>query len=168
MALAVRKIEIGKWKKNDPSNGAEACADAITNCLKTKDNKISIWEINDEPNVDDAVIAIVSKGDCLESIDIIQLKMEDIEEGGLKIEKSQGNTLLKEFTDKHREITDLTYATLGTLANIIIVSIKSQKNKRYTRSMLIQLVKSAVESGRISEEELKPSLKEQLKNREIS
>ena len=38
MRLLVRKIQKSKWMQNDILNGEPVSGDAITNCLKTKNN----------------------------------------------------------------------------------------------------------------------------------
>src|SRR5680860_1384079 len=69
--LLVRKIEKAKWMQNDILNGEEVSADAITNCTRTNKNKLSLWFIQDESNLDDAVLALTSQAQHLETIDTV-------------------------------------------------------------------------------------------------
>jgi len=61
MALQVRKINKAKWLRADIVNSAEIPADAITNCLRTQQNNLSVWRIKSEDEIENAVIAISSK-----------------------------------------------------------------------------------------------------------
>lgn len=162
MSLLVRKIEQAKWLQNDILNGADVSADAITNCMKTKCNALSTWHIDNEEELDYAVLAIVAGHDHLDSIDVVWLSQEDLPERGLSVENSRGDTPLEEWADKHTDIVDLSYQSLGRLADCIVTCFREERVKRYTRSALKQLLRDAITSGRLNPDHLAGSLAAKL------
>jgi hypothetical protein len=62
MKLLVRKIERAKWMQKDVVNGATPSADAVTGSLRTKNNTLSVWQIENLDELEDAVIAFVCQG----------------------------------------------------------------------------------------------------------
>ena len=71
MQLLVRKINRAKWDQNNICEGESPSGDAITIDLRTKNNTLSIWEINSEDEIEDAVLALTVAGDTLNTIDIV-------------------------------------------------------------------------------------------------
>lgn len=45
MTLLVRKINRAKWMQNDILSEQDVSADAITICMKTVGNTLSVWQI---------------------------------------------------------------------------------------------------------------------------
>ena len=73
MSLLIRKINRNKWIQNDAVPD-DVPADAITGgCVRTQRNTLSVWEVPDENKIDEAVLAIVSAGHHLETIDVVQI-----------------------------------------------------------------------------------------------
>ena len=154
MALLVRKISMSKWRQNDIINGEDVSADAITNCMKTDGNTLSTWEISKESKIDDAVLAIVSCSDHLDTIDVTYLDSEVLEKKGILTKSSKGKSPIEDLNDFHINLVNLTYPALGIIANVIVENIKKEKFKRYTRGMLKKLLKVAIESGILEQEKL--------------
>ena len=68
MPLLVRKINKAKWQQIDLTISNDASGDAITNCLKTKSNTLSVWMIDSENQIDDAFLALLANQDRIETI----------------------------------------------------------------------------------------------------
>jgi hypothetical protein len=162
MCLLLRKIEKAKWMQNKILDGADASADAITSCLRTKDNELSAWEVPDESLVPDAVLAIVSTFDHLDTIDVVLLRQDAISEAGLEVKPTEGVTALKEFATNHRDIVHLTYRTLGEMARLIVDAIRGGRVRRYTGGQLRDLIRTAICGGRISINDLCESVKHKV------
>jgi hypothetical protein len=162
MSLLVRKIEKGRWLQNDIRNGAEVSADAITNCTRTKGNALSVWEISGRDQVDDAVIAMVSQCDSLETIDVVLLGRTNLIEKGLEIKQTPGTTALSDFGDKHHDIAGMTYRTLGILAALIVSEFRTDQVIRYTRGQIERLLKEAVGNGRIQTDLLRAGVRSKI------
>ena len=164
MAVLVRKIQRAKWGEDIPII-PDAPADAITNCLKTTGNTLSVWKIESEVELNDAIIALAT-GQSLDSfskIDYVIIDECKLENTGLSMVDYDGDTAFEEFVKKHKNIADLTYSKLGIVQNIIIECINSNKHKFITRTQIKQLVKSALESGKLQKDKLNPKLIEKEK-----
>ena len=162
MPLYVRKIELGKWKQNDVLEGEDVSADAITNCLKTRNNTLSMWHIDEETQLDEAVLAIVSVCEHLETIDVIAIDKTDLERHDLCVSPTRGRTAYQAFANRHRDIAELSYRSLGTMAQLVVNSLRDKMNRRYTRGRLKSLIAEAILDGRASLEDLEPSVREKF------
>lgn len=162
MSLLVRKIERAKWMQNDVLGREDVSADAITNCMKTKANALSVWEVTEEGNVPDAVLAIASEFQHLDTIDVVILHQAAIADAGLHVEKTEGRTPVKELLETHRDITNLGYSSLGTLAGFIVDGFRDDRVKRFTRGQIRRLIKEAIESGRLDKEELQKAVRSKI------
>lgn len=148
--------------QNDIINGAEVSADAITICLRTDKNTLSVWSISSDSDIEKAVLAFVSSGDNFDSFDVVCLNLESLERQGLLIEQYPMEIPYKSFKDFHFNITQLTYKSLGIVAKQITDEIKEKKDKRFRKSELKKMMKSAIESNLVNYDMLKESLKELL------
>src|SRR3989339_377771 len=133
MSLLIRKIDKAKWLQNDIVNGADISADAITNCMKTTKNTLSTWRVDNEQQVDRAVLAIVTGHQQLDTIDVVWIDQIQLEKEGIGFEHSPGITPVISLVDSHVDVVNLTYTSLGKIANCIVKCFSENKVKRYTR-----------------------------------
>ncbi len=162
MSLLVRKIDKGRWLQNDILNGEDISADAITICMKTTNNTLSTWRIDNEAQIDEAVLAIVSGHQHLDAIDVAWLSQEQIKAEAISIQDTSGITPITALVDSHVHVVDLTYTSLGKIANCIVNCFLENSVRRYTRGMLIKLLRKAIESGRLEKEMLAPAVADKL------
>jgi hypothetical protein len=94
MSILVRKIDIGKWNQVDLRQSIDPSADAITNCLRTRQNALSVWKVESKTDIDEAVLAIISGQDHLEAFHVILMSPNYLEERGIDCIQSNGLTLL--------------------------------------------------------------------------
>jgi hypothetical protein len=158
MVFLVRKVEKAKWLQKPITDGAEVSADAITNCLKTKSNTISVWEISEEKHINDAILALASGADHIDTIDVVLLPRRSVIDAGLFLESIPGITPAQDLINSHRNISDLDYTSLGVLKNIIVDEFKKDRVIRYTRKQLITLIRNAITTGRLIRTSLKPDV----------
>ena len=125
MSFWVRKIDKGKWLENDIMNGQDVSADAITRCMKTTDNKLSVWEIVDESEMNDVAVALSFVQEHLETIDVVPLEIDRMKTGGIEWEDVDGVTKLPHMVKRHRNLVGLSYKTLGT---IIMFQVQLDRN----------------------------------------
>ncbi|HDJ89353.1 MAG TPA: hypothetical protein ENG40_01495, partial [Thermoprotei archaeon] len=130
MRLLVRKIQKSKWMQNDILNGEPVSGDAITNCLKTKNNTISTWGIMSEDKIEQAVLAIVSAHQHIDTIDVVILEKENIEKK-FNLKNEPGNTPVKDLVDTHIDICGINYNSLGELAQAIVDKFKENNIEAY-------------------------------------
>jgi hypothetical protein len=156
MSYLVRKIARAKWS---PPTGIEdnpfdIPADAIANDLKTSANTLSVWEIEDEKSLDNAVLAIASGGNQLDAIDIVWIEKQEIEQKGVDYQLSPGITPIEYLINTHIDLTKLTYFKIGLIAETIFNTISNGKIKRYTKGEIKKLINTAIQDGLVKKEQL--------------
>lgn len=162
MALQVRKINRAKWREEDIVKGAEIPADGITNCLRTQQNNLSVWEIKSEDEIENAVLAIISGQVHLETFDIVLLNPEYLEQNGIKFIPSEGNTAAKMPKDMHFHMVGLTYEKLGIVAYHIVEKFKEKKVFRYNIKELKDILNNAINEKRVDMNILSEYIKNKL------
>ena len=162
MSLLVRKINIAKWHQVDLSSTNDVSADAITNCMKTTKNTLSVWQIQSEQDLDKAVLALVANQDHLDKIDVVILEESTLLNYNLNILATPGDTPIPSLANTHRDIADLNYSKIGDGKNHIVDKIRAKSHKRYTVGNLKKLLKDAIEMGVLEKEDLKVSVKSKI------
>jgi hypothetical protein len=143
MTYLVRKIAPAKW------SGAQSLealsADALTVDLRTINNTLSLWEINGEDELCDAVLALaISKNSKkIEKMDLVLIPKETILTKQLSIRASPGETFAEGLSDTHREVVDLKYPSLGVFAQIIIDLLSKNGPITITKTKVENIVKAA-------------------------
>lgn len=164
MSLLVRKIAKAKWMQNDILNGADVSADAITGCLRTTSNALSVWQISREDEIEDAVLAIISAHEKPDKIDVVLLDKSILTSKGFIIRSTPSSaiTAFTDFENKHFDICELTYSSLGTLAEQIVCAIKKDKIKGYTRGNTKDLIQRGITMNKIQKNDLREKLRQEL------
>lgn len=162
MSYLVRKINKAKWYQIDIENDDNVSADAITNCLKTSKNTLSVWKIETEEDLDQAVLALVTNQDHLDTIDIVILEESSLLKYNLNIVASPGDTPVENLINAHRNISDLTFSKLGEVKNHIVERIRKKKLKRYTVGSLKRLLNTAIENGILKKDDLKEDVQKKI------
>ena len=126
MPLLVRKIDKKTWLQNDILGGEPISADAVTNCLNTKRNCLSLWRIAERSEIDEAVLAQATMFEHLDSIDVVILDEESLRERGVPIKDAPGDTKVAELEDWHVHAADLNIDTLSELAKSIAESLQAE------------------------------------------
>ncbi len=154
MSYFIRKIEKSKWMQNKVLEGQNPSADAITGSLRTRDNTLSIWHVNDHHEIEDAVLAFISQGEHLDTIDIVIFSKEVLNKKKLQFTQTKAKTPYLPFADRHYDIHSLDYVSLGEIAMIVVDSLKQDSTKRFTRGQLKRLVTKAIENRKIHLQDL--------------
>jgi hypothetical protein len=162
MSLLVRKINRSKWALEKISDDNDVCADAITNCLRTTSNKLSVWEIDSDEDLDQAVLALVANQEHLDKIDVVIMEECTLEKLNIKIIASPGTTPVESLINKHKDITELSYNALGILKDHIIKQIKNKRLKRYTFLTLKKMLQNAIDEGLLDKNDLKDSVRSKI------
>lgn len=163
--VIVRKIQKGKWE--DYCKGIKsksrikrfleewkpnASADAITNCLKTTGNELSIW-IVDEANLDDALLAMATGSEMndLGTIYYVTFKLEEFRKNRLSYKQSSNdaNTAVQSLKDNHYDIENLDYKQLGIIQKMIVHKIIKNQSHRKTRAELFPIIEKAIDENKI-------------------
>lgn len=157
MAYFVRKISRSKWQENqlslDEKKALEEIknvkADAITNCIKTTGNKLSLWKVEEKRDSIDDIIPLIIGFERPDSCDIIYISDEIFLQEGISLEQSSedANVPIEYLKQYHYNAIVENYEGLGKFAKIVLKSLNNHK--------------------RFKAKEVKIKLKEMLSNHEI-
>jgi hypothetical protein len=164
MSFLVRKIDRSKWDQRKILDGEQPSADAITRCMKTTLNTLSLWSIDAESEREEAVLAIASNFANLDAIDILLIDRSLMEEKGLALVPKTGLTPYHNFESKHLDVINLDYLSLGAMAEVTVESIRQQRHKRFRESELIEILTNGVQAGKVQWSELKPDVQKKIPN----
>ena len=164
MSLLIRKINRNRWLEVDEVPD-DVPADAITGgCMRTQRNTLSVWEVPDENTIDEAVLAIVSAGQHLETIDIVQIDREHLEEHKIDCIQTEGHTPVEDLVDTHIDLSNLAYTELGVIAYHIADKFRQNKVIRYTKGATKKILIDAIREKRLDADNLKESIRRNLQN----
>ncbi|GAB6394145.1 MAG: hypothetical protein MdMp024_0457 [Bacteroidales bacterium] len=168
MPLLVRRIAKSKWKEPfvaDKNGYIDVPADAITNCLKTTDNNLSVWKIESEEDLDDAILALITgeKQESLKKFHYVWIEEKHLLAKGLSLVASDGDTAVNDLIKKHRDISGLTYTKLDAVKDLIVDCIKNNKCHLCTVRQMKTLIEKSIQSGRLQREDLNKKLVEKEK-----
>jgi hypothetical protein len=143
MSYLVRKIAPAKW--SDVHSLEALPADALTADLRTTNNTLSLWEIDSEDELNDAVLALAisKKATKIEKMDLVLIPKETILTKQLSIRASPGDTFAEGLSETHREVVDLKYPSLGLFAQIIIDVLSKNVHTTISRIEVENIVKDA-------------------------
>ena len=164
MPFLVRKIELSKWRQRKVLEGESPSAETITLDLRATGNKLSVWEIDSEIEIEEAVLAYISKCDHLETMDLVIIEPSLINDNGLKVIESTEDTPYSDFARKHRDIIELDYDSLGRVWFCIVESMKlrlestTEQTVRFTKPKLIKILEQGISGNKINSEELKAGI----------
>lgn len=162
MSYLIRKIQRSKWDQVDLSQTDDVSADAITLCLKTTSNSLSVWRIDNEDDLDQAVLAIVANQDHIDTIDVIWMDEHKLREIGIELLCSPGITPVPHLVDTHVDIAKLTYSKIGLLKDEVVQCINSARVKRYTVAAIKKILLDSIEKKLIAIEDLKESVRNKI------
>jgi len=158
MPFLVRRISRSKWESYDFEHDNNPPADAITNCLKTHHNELSTWKIDTVDELEKAILCLITgnKQENLSTIHIVYFDIDKIEEFGLSIRESAGDTVISEYTDSHIDITSLNYDSLGSFKNLVLDCLRSGKVQTISRGKLKKILLSATTDKILNKDLLNP------------
>ncbi len=152
MPYLVRRISRAKWDNEefDYLQNNNPPADAITSCLRTFNNELSTWFIEDLNQLNQAILCLVtgSKQENLNTLQIIYFELEELKTRGLILENTPGDTVITAYKDMHFDIKNLTYETLGNVKDLVLDCLRNERYKTVTKKTLKDLlIKSINEDG---------------------
>ena len=161
MPLLVRRINRVKWEQIvDTGIDKDVSADAITNCLKTFSNDLSVWHIESDVDLEKAILALItgSSQTKLSTLHIVIIDETVALSKGLSLADTKGDTVVKELINTHKDITNLTYSKLGIVKDLIVDCIRESRTTFYTRKQLKDLITKALKDGKVDKLDLHKDL----------
>ena len=128
MGYYIRKISKAKWPKD--VNGItvnEVNADAITGCLRTTANELSLWKVDKIGNPEDDVLPLITGFEKPNRCEIVYIDEMLFKNEGIELKPERGNTPLQDFADTHYEAIVKNYEGLGKFADIILKTLSDEK-----------------------------------------
>jgi hypothetical protein len=170
MWLLARKLNRLKWKIHKKLKVADVPGDAITICMRTDVNTLSVWQINsceEEKMIDEGTLALVSSPEQqhLEAFDIVLLSPKELKRKNLEIIQKNERTLVADFEQAHWNISNLTYAKLGAMAKIILKKFCKKKVRRMSKMEITDIVIEALIQKRLEFDRLDKKIKKTVTNR---
>lgn len=135
-------------------------ADTVLAEFKTDKNKLSVWAIENEDDLDDAFIALGSNCQSLTTISAV--KIDEVNLIDLSLEFEEGDTPTYGINSKHRNIVELNYVTLGNVINSIIWSIRDDNYVRKTKGQMTELLVKAYKANKLDMDRIASSVKDSI------
>lgn len=165
MALLLRKIEDkANWYKDseltrDLPKG-ELPADILGD-LKTKDNALSVWQVEaNGSNLERVVAAILASKQTIQKFDYLLVEKQVVEESGFEIAQVKGRSPDEEAAKLwHFDIRRLSVSALGRLAGILY---NSGHCGRKLESDLTSCLRDSISKGHVSPSELHQDMQNRL------
>ena len=155
----LRKITRGKWPKEESIAQAtlkDVQADTIFAELTTDQNKLSVWEVETEEDIIDAFIALGSNCSYFGAIEAVKINGDILK--GIDFDNEAGDTPAIEINEKHRNIINLNYVSLGEVVSSILYGLRNdgyvRKNRRQMRDILVE----AYNSSKLDTTRIEPTL----------
>ena len=138
----------------------EAPADVVED-LRTEENNLSVWHIEDNRSNLDRVIAALAAGrDFLQKFDFLLIDSQFLGEHGFKLHQIDGNSRDRHAAQNwHLHIVQISALGLGKLAELLFQS--GEVVRKYEKQ-LEQLLRSAVDQGSLTLDDLKPKVREKV------
>lgn len=167
MPILVRRISRAKWDKIDIMKDDDPVADAITSCLRTYNNTLSTWLIENEEQLDAAILALItgSKVEKLDSFQLIYFNEEMLNSLDLKLESTEGDTVIDKLKSSHRDISELTYTKIGKVKDVVLDCLKNDRFKSVTKGELKKLLAEAISKDQLKFEDLHENVIKELKKK---
>ena len=169
-----RKINKNKWSTVSYDGSADIQADAITGCLRTQSNELSVWKCDTARlDVKEVVLALTlaEKRDRIDKIHVVLVDQKHIETDGIRQNNTSGDTLVEDLKSRHRDLTNLTMTQLCVLAKRIITQVDNYDGQEhaaiscshsFTRTEVIEIVRNAVSSRRVDKEKLPEKMQREI------
>ncbi len=161
MSKLVRKINRNNWPEK-LDNISTIGADAITQCLKTKGNALSVFQISSEDQIDEVFLALASNADHIETTDLVMMDQGQILGLGMNLIQTAGITPIEDLQKIHYDIANLRYDTLGQIAYHAFECVRDDHWKRRTRGELKGILREAIDEGRLDSSGLKGGVKNDM------
>lgn len=164
MEYVARKFSKAKWLPKPFMVTGDIAADAVTGCLRTSDNKLSLWRCaNDRNSVEEVALALATTYDGPSKTDVVVFPLADLESANISVESSVGGSLIEELNERHMDAIELTSDRLSMIAQIVSRYVDREAHSyRFTLESVRQLVKTAERNGRLSKSDLKAGFQEAI------
>ena len=112
--------------------------------LQTRDNKLSVWVIEDDgSNLDEVVGSIALSRDVLSHLDYVTFELDVVDKLGLAVTESEGVTPVLAANRWHRDVVELSAKDVAELAEELFGRERSRVREADVKSIVARLVGGA-------------------------
>lgn len=158
----IRKVSLAKWKGCLENDADYISADAVTACLRTTGNSLSVWRADSEEEINCALLALAASLQRLDAIEYVILNEDDLKAGNLGIENTEVDIPVNTPKELHHDIINLDHSALRTVANLIKKEVSENKHARLSRSQAKNILIEAIKKDFIKKERLPAKLVEAI------
>ncbi|TCB73847.1 hypothetical protein [Acinetobacter sp. ANC 4173] len=173
MGVCVRKISKSKWPSEEILAGKTdeevlpfLKADALTSCLRTSKDELSLWTVENttDEEIEKAILALItnSRLERLDRIQVVYFDEDKVKQSGLTLKKSPGDTVISTYTNLHQDMTELNYERMGKVSALITSALRDKKIKKYNEKELSKMLLDAIKSGLVEQKKLHMFLQHKL------
>ena len=148
MGVCVRKINKSKWpteeilaEKKDEEVLPILKADALTSCLRTSKDELSLWTVENtsDNEIKKAILALItnSRLERLDRIYVVYFDEDKVKQAGLTLKKSPGDTVISTYTNLHQDMTELNYERMGKVSALITSALRDKSKRPLNPTFLI-------------------------------
>lgn len=161
----LRKVSLAKWKQSLEVGPDHISADAVTACLRTSNNTLSVWKTESGEEERKALLALAASLTSLETIDIVKLSAEELLDRGLVLEATPGDTVARDYIHLHRDIVNLDHGALKVIAELVKEKVRDGHFTRLRKQELRTMLQAALKSGEVKIDDFPEKIRvEVLKN----
>lgn len=137
MTYLIRKISYPKWRPCESKAPEDYDADAITSCIRTTNNTLSVWQtINPDLTSDEnkeLITAIASIQQSLDLMDLVVLEEAELTQAGIDLVEIPGESKIDAMNGHHRDLAGINYKKLGIVSQKIVNAVgQAGRYKRFT------------------------------------
>lgn len=157
----VRKVTRAKWSSSELGEG-EIPADAISVDLRTSGNTLSLWESPSPGELHEVVLALAAAGDRIDKIDVVFIDRQRIDDLGIELSRTPGDTPVLDLVSRHVDATRLDMVRLGSFASELSRALRAEQHRRWSKKHVAKIVAAAVDAGRVAFESLGAKVQEEV------
>ena len=166
MSIIFRKLAHKRHWDSEPPRAEQADVQAdVVNCLRTKENKLSVFILDGSSDqIARVVAALALTRDNLADFDLAIAPIDILAQCGIRTDSTPGQTPDPEVNSWHQDLVDLTIFQLAQLA----VNIRNKGEiKRYNWKKVGAAIQLSLSGNHIQTENINKNLKHSLARRGI-
>lgn len=165
MAFLARMVSAAKWDVPMSGSVNEVSADALTSDLRTSNNSLSFWTVNDKDDeqcVRNAVLALASGRDRCDKMRLVLLDEVQFQKINVEIKQTEGITPAVKLAGLHRDVIELDSTKIVNLARLVAQEVRSSNLIQYSRNDIASLIKQGIIDGIVQKKSLSTRMLSQI------
>ena len=162
--LLVRRIGRRKWPTTYADGSVDRIpADAVTADLRTQKNRLSFWICKGVDDLEGAVLAIAAAAQRITPIDIVWIEDHERRFSGYRRVRTEGDTPVAAWRQRHLDLGGLDYAGLGMLASVVADAVSADRWQRVPLPRVREMLARAVSEDARRLDDLEPRVQSEIR-----